>query len=192
MIKFVAKFFSGIAPRYEKALGIEYVQSIEEYLTALEGIQEGNWGLVEYKLSQCLEVLEKRGLFAEPPYNLVLKRFAFVQRIQNKKQVSERLLENIITNYLDKLPRYQAELSSSYETLLMQYIDSNLDKAIELAKQLLAKNDEFINLEFVKNILAIAYMLKGDELWEAKKILAGLITTNSDQPQLFHNLGCAQ
>ncbi|CAG9313999.1 unnamed protein product [Blepharisma stoltei] len=192
MLRLARRFFAGIAPQVEYPIGIKDVQNIDEYLDALENIEEGKFPIVEQKLIQCLSIAEERGLYGEPPYNILLKRLAFIFRIENKTSMCERLLEEIVKNFKERESLYPSQLSCSYETLLMQYLDTNIDKGIDLAKKLLEEKPSHINEEFVKNMLAIAYLLKGGNIWESKKLLSSLIATNPQQPELYHNLGCAQ
>jgi hypothetical protein len=173
-------------------------KELGEYISALEHMKSYNYLLAEQDFNKCLEVLESRKLYGEPVYNFVLQRLAFVYRVQNKASLTEKTLEEITKNYKYQESVYPNQLYRAYNDLFLQYLHTNIPKALKLS--IFLKNPKLWNLipsTYKKDFLfyiATAKLLHGVEFERALLDYDECFMMNPGPNACFllHNMACAR
>ena len=92
----------------------------------------------------------------------ILQRLAMVQRTLNKPPSVEETLEKVL--YFSSGPEKQLAQSN----LLLQYLQSNIEKALSLSTDLMASEESLLSQAELDFFLATAYLLRGDKITEGK------------------------
>lgn len=169
-----------------------------EFLSAIEHMKTHNYSSAEQDFKKCIDILETRKLYGEPVYNFILQRLALVYRAQNKPTLTEKTLEEITKNYKSQESIYPNQLNRAYNDLFLQYLHSNVPKALKLGIYL--KNPKIWNLipsQYQKDFLfyiATAKLLHGTEYERALLDYDECLMMNPGPNACFllHNMACAR
>mmetsp|Transcript_25896 Transcript_25896/g.45764 ORF Transcript_25896/g.45764 Transcript_25896/m.45764 type:complete len:370 (+) Transcript_25896:6269-7378(+) len=172
--------------------------NIEEYSKALELISTRKFNEAVQELEKCLGILEERDLYGQPDYNFVLQRLALAHRLNSDYPACEDALEKVVQNYLVIGDDYPQLRSKAYANLALQYLQSNVKKAIQLCNWL-QRPDEWKTLDRdmqkdVHFFIGTGYLLYGNYRKEAIHHFETCLRMNPEARACFvlHNLACAQ
>ena len=112
------------------------VTSLAEYQKALEHVKAKQYKEAENEFDRCLKALDLMGLHADSSYNLILTRIATMQRSLNRSKDCEITLEKTARNFRKRAKDYPQQLSRAYTNLMMQYLQSNVNKAVKVGAAL--------------------------------------------------------
>lgn len=112
------------------------VTSLAEYQKALEHVKGKQYQQAEEQFQHCLKALDLMGLHADSSYNFVLTRIAAMQRSLNRPKECEVSLEKVARNFRKRAKDYPQQLSLAYTNLMMQYLRSNIPKAVKVGAAL--------------------------------------------------------
>lgn len=162
---------------FRRYFSSDVLESLEEFKRGVHLVETNKLAMAELEFKRCLEILDSSKL--QYPYHRVLFKLAHVYKLQHKHQHTEKTLQQIIENHQgqDEL------LLNSYLNLMKQYLDTDLDKCIQLGSSL----SEFPLPEELNSLLGTAYLLKGQNFSEAKNYLK-----RSSTGFALNNLACAQ
>jgi tetratricopeptide (TPR) repeat protein len=181
----------------------EHAESLAEYGSAIELVAAKKYTEAASQFQKCLVQLESDSLYGQPPYNFVLQRLAMTHRFTSNFSACEAALEQIVRNYRVIAADYPGELSTAYAQLALQYLQSNVTKAVQLCSLLLTPAysqtlDRAMHkdLHFFLGVSATqtGYLLHGGYFPEAKYHLETCLKMNPESRSCFvlHNLAVAQ
>lgn len=112
------------------------VASLAEYQRAVELVKSQQYKEAESEFLRCLKALDLMGLHADSSYNFVLTRIAAMQRSLHRTKDCEVSLEKAARNFRKRAKDYPQQLSRAYTNLMMQYLQSNVTKAVKVGAAL--------------------------------------------------------
>lgn len=178
-------------------------QSIEEYGKAIVLVANQQFTEAAQEFKKTLAVLETHGLYGQPDYNFVLQRLAMMHKLTHNFPACEAALERIVQNYRVLASDFPEELHKAYAQLTLQYLQSNVTKAIQLCTWLQRPDCwNALDRDLQKDVhffLGVSttqtgYLLHGHHLQKAKTHLETCLSMNPESRSCFvlHNLACAQ
>ena len=136
-------------------------------------------------------------MYGEPSYNFILERLGAVQRVQGRDVETERTLEEVVVNYRAR-SQYKPQLAQAYFNLFMQYLHSNVNKALLLGQYLEQEEQKKIfarvELKDLYFYQGTALLLNGVDFLEAKAKLTECLNMDPgvNTGAVLHNLACAK